>query len=296
MSREIVKAKLDVVFKKLFTSDNDVLKAFIGDILDIPTEEIKKIEVLNPNILPAAIDGKQSQLDLNMLVDDKTVNVEIQLQNKGDYRDRAVYYWSKLYSDQLKRGELYKELKRTITINILDFDLFTDSGSPYSSFSLLENNRHEPLTDKCSINFFELVKVDAKIDKNNRKQLWLQLIKAETEEDLTMLTETGVPEIQKAVVILHQMSADEEMQEIARLREKAIRDEESAKDYYRRTALAEGLEEGMRKGMEKGIEKGRAEGREEGRAEGKENERQETIERMRRAGFTEDQIKAIYNS
>ncbi|MBD5104457.1 MAG: Rpn family recombination-promoting nuclease/putative transposase, partial [Ruminococcaceae bacterium] len=161
MSREIVKAKLDVVFKKLFTSDNDVLKSFIGDILDIPTGEIKKIEVLNPNILPAAIDGKQSQLDLNMLVDDKTVNVEIQLRNKGDYKDRAVYYWSKLYSDQLKRGELYKELKRTITINILDFDLFTDSDSPYSSFSLLENNRRELLTNKCSINFFELVKVDA---------------------------------------------------------------------------------------------------------------------------------------
>lgn len=272
MSQEIVKAKLDVVFKKLFTSDNQVLKAFIGDILDIPTEEIKKIEVLNPNILPVAIDGKQSQLDLNMLVDDKTVNVEIQLQNKGDYKDRAVYYWSKLYSDQLKRGELYKELKRTITINILDFNLFTDSNSPYSSFSLLENNRHELLTDKCSINFFELVKVDAKIDKNNRKQLWMQLLKAETEEDLTMLTETGVPEIQKAVVILHQMSADEEMQEIARLREKAIRDEESAKDYYTRTALAEGMEKGVKK------------------------EREETIERMRKAGFTEEQIKTIYNS
>lgn len=51
MSQEIVKAKLDVVFKKLFTSDNQVLKAFIGDILDIPTGEIKKIEVLNPNII-----------------------------------------------------------------------------------------------------------------------------------------------------------------------------------------------------------------------------------------------------
>lgn len=284
MSKEIVKAKLDVVFKKLFTSDNEVLKAFIGDILDIPTGEIKKIEVLNPNILPAAIDGKQSQLDLNMLVDNKTVNVEIQLQNKGDYKDRAVYYWSKLYSDQLKKGELYKELKKTITINILDFNLFTESNSPYSSFLLLENNRYELLTDKCSVNFFELVKVDTRIDKNNRKQLWLQLLKAETEEDLTMLKETGVPEIQKAVVILHQMSADEEMQEIARLREKAIRDEESAKDYYIRTALAEGME------------KGRAEGMEKGKTEGRKKEREETIEKMRKAGFTEEQIKAIYNS
>lgn len=46
MGREIVKAKLDVVFKRLFTSDNEVLKAFIGDILDIPTGEIKKFRFL----------------------------------------------------------------------------------------------------------------------------------------------------------------------------------------------------------------------------------------------------------
>lgn len=269
MGREIIKAKLDVVFKKLFTSDEGVLKAFIGDILDIPIEKIERIEVLNPNLLPAAIDGKQSQLDLNMLVDDKIVNVEIQLSNKGDYKDRAVYYWSRLYSEQLKKGELYAELKKTITINILDFNLFTETDSPYSSFSLLENSRHELLTDKCSVNFFELVKVGSSIDKNNRKQLWLQLLNAETEEDLTMLKETGVPEIGKAVVILHQMSADEEMREIARLREKAILDEASAKDYYRRTALAEG------------------------EAKGRAEERERMTAKLRAMGMSEEQIREL---
>ncbi len=91
-----------------------------------------------------------------------------------------------------------------------------------------------------------------------------------------MLNETGVPEIQKAVVILHEMSADEEMQEIARPREKAIRDDASAKDYYRITALTEG--------------------REEGRKEGAKKERQETIAKMRKMGMSEEQIKNFYNS
>lgn len=168
---EIVKAKLDVVFKKLFTSDNDVLKAFVGDILDIPLDSIQEIQVINPNLLPAAAEGKQSQLDLNMTVDDKLVNVEIQLQNKGHYEDRALYYWAKLYSDQMQKGNKYGELKKTITINILNFNLFKETDSPYSKFSLLENSRHQLLTDKCSINFFELVKLDKTVDKNNRKQL-----------------------------------------------------------------------------------------------------------------------------
>ncbi len=266
----IVKAKLDIIFKKLFTSDDDVLKAFVSDILDIPKENIKQIKVKNPNIMPSVVDGKQAQLDLKMSVDDKIVNVEIQLCDKGNFRDRSLYYWSKIYTDELKRGEDYSQLKKTISINILNFDLF-DCDECYSKFALLEETRHELLTDKCSILFFELRKVNDKIDKNNRKKLWLQLINAETEEDLDMLDKTGVPEISKAVVILHEMSADEEMREMARLREKAILDERSALNFARR--------------------EGRAEGRAEGKAEGRAEERKTIIARMREDGLTEEQIR-----
>lgn len=257
---DIIKAKLDIVFKKLFTSDDEVLKAFVADILGIPKDDIKQITVENPNILPSMIDGKQSQLDLKMRVNDKIVNLELQLCNKGNFPDRTVYYWSKMFSDELKKSEDYAELKRTICINIVDFNLF-DCKSAYSKFSLLEETRHELLTDKCAIMFFELPKVDGEVDINDRRKLWLQLIKAETKEELDMLEKTGVPEIQKAVVILHEMSADEEMQELARLREKAIRDETSAFNFARR----------------------------EGRAE----EREAIISRMRQKGYTEEQIRDL---
>ncbi len=63
----------------------------------------------------------------------------------------------------------------------------------------------------------------------------------------------------KTVVIMHQMSAEEEAQEIARLREKAIRDERSAMNYARR------------------------EGREE------------VISKLRSKGFTDEQIKDLLN-
>ena len=62
MSRNVVKAKLDIIFKKLFTSDNTVLASFLEDILDMPKGSIKKIDVINPNILPSAIDGKQEDV------------------------------------------------------------------------------------------------------------------------------------------------------------------------------------------------------------------------------------------
>lgn len=44
---DIVKAKLDVIFKKLFTSDDEVLRCFLADILDIPKNEITQINIEN---------------------------------------------------------------------------------------------------------------------------------------------------------------------------------------------------------------------------------------------------------
>ncbi|MBR6599403.1 MAG: hypothetical protein IKK88_03800, partial [Oscillospiraceae bacterium] len=98
-------------------------------------------------------------------------------------------------------------------------------------------------------------------------QLWMQLINAETEGDLEMLEQTNVKEIQEAVLILREMSADEKMKELARRRELAL--------YDRITDL----------------EVSRAEGRAEGRAE----ERTLIIEKMRRCGMSEEDINKIFS-
>ncbi len=59
--------------------------------------------------------------------------------------------------------------------------------------------------------------------------------------------------IQKAVVILHEMSADEQMREMARLREKAILDEKSAANFARREGKAEGKAEAVKNMLKKNI-------------------------------------------
>ena len=42
MGRDVVSAKLDVIFKKIFTENKDMLHDFISAILDIPSEKIPK--------------------------------------------------------------------------------------------------------------------------------------------------------------------------------------------------------------------------------------------------------------
>ena len=79
-----------------------------------------------------------------------------------------------MYSGELKSGDEYGELKQSIFINIINFNMF-DCPECHSLFRIMETTRHEVLSEKCAIHFFELKKVN----KDNRMELWLQLINAE---------------------------------------------------------------------------------------------------------------------
>lgn len=288
--REVLSAKLDIIFKKLFTENQDLLQCFLCSILDIPFDDVEELTIINPEILPNDPEGKQGALDLKVNINDKIVNIELQLHNEGNFKDRSLFYWTKNFADELKSGEDYIELKQTISINILNFNLFKCS-EPYSEFALLETTRNEQLTDKCSILFFELKKIDKKINVSDRKLLWLQLINAETKEEFDMLEKTQEPAIRKAVIKLHEMSEDEKTKEIARSREKWLHDRVSALGYAKRTGMAEGMEKGLAKGMAKGMAKGHA----KGLAEGEEKAKKEIIEKMRLSGMTEEQIRHVIN-
>ena len=113
MGRDVVSAKLDVIFKKLFTENEDLLHSFVASMLDIPTDSIKTIKISNPELPPETVESKFSRLDLSLNVDDKLINVEIQVKMEPDYRDRTLFYWAKLYTSELKSGEEYGNLKTT---------------------------------------------------------------------------------------------------------------------------------------------------------------------------------------
>jgi len=227
LAKSAIRAKLDIIFKKLFSENIDLLHELLAGLLRLPKESIKNIVIKNSEILPDSISGKFVRMDLNMAVDDKLINVEMQYGIDTRYKDRTLFYWSKLFSGELKSGGDFSLLKPTICINIIDYPIFDCKGF-HSHFTVMEKTRHEELSDKCAIHFFELSKISKKVNKDDMTELWLQLINAETEEELEMLSQTGIAPIQKAVYVLHKMNEDEKLQEMARLREKALHDEATA--------------------------------------------------------------------
>ncbi len=273
MARDVISAKLDIIFKKIFTENRDMLQEFLADILDIPSENIQDIIIAKQELTPETADGKFSRLDLNLKVDDKLINVEIQLKGDNDYRDRTMFYWAKLYTSELKSGETYGQLKKTICINIINFNMF-DRSDYHTEIVTSIKDTGEIFSDKFSIHFFELKKVGKKVNPNNRRELWMQFLNADSEEDFEVLKQTNVPIMNKAVNVIYDLSEDTRIREMARMREKALHDEASA------------LANAENKGIEKGISIGEARGRTE--------ERNSLIEKMRERGMSEKEISEFF--
>ena len=99
--------KSDYVFKRIFASEenNSILKAFLEAVLDT---KIKNVEVKNPELTPDMADEKLGILDIKVDIDGKKiVDVEMQVSNEYNFRQRTMTYISKLASEQLKAGNKY---------------------------------------------------------------------------------------------------------------------------------------------------------------------------------------------
>ena len=50
MGNELLSAKTDIVFKKIFIENEDLLQDFLANMLDIPVKDIVDIEIKNTEI------------------------------------------------------------------------------------------------------------------------------------------------------------------------------------------------------------------------------------------------------
>ena len=145
--------KTDILFKLLFRKHQNLLKHLVAHLLSIPIESISGFILENPEMPPESLGKKFCRLDIHMTVNRQKVNLEVQVENEGDYPERALFHWARIYSSALPAGDEYIDLPRTIVISILDFPLFKKCKEFHSQFQALEVTRHNPLTDKMVLHF-----------------------------------------------------------------------------------------------------------------------------------------------
>src|SRR5690606_1860594 len=109
---QLLDPTLDVVFKLLFAHERNknLLISLLSAVLN-PPEPISEVEVLNPEVEKETIRDKGIVLDvLVRLRDGRLFNVEMQSRPEPGFRQRGLFYWSRLYQSQVQRGGGYHEL------------------------------------------------------------------------------------------------------------------------------------------------------------------------------------------
>lgn len=224
MSNFLMKPKVDFAFKEIM-SDEKARTGFLAAILNLEPEDIKETQILNSYLRKIHEDDKLGILDVRVLMNNDTeIDTEIQLSELKIWADRALFYISKMYTDQIDQGQTYDVLKKCVSISILDFILFKDETEFYSRFHISEDTRHFIYTDEMEFHVIELPKLPAVLkDDSNRIELWAKFINAEKKEELDMLSEKD-PYIKSAYNQLQIISQDKQKRLEYEAREKAIRD------------------------------------------------------------------------
>lgn len=147
----------DYAFKWIFGNRErkELLLSFINSVLTDGKDEdvIKDIELIDRELDPSYLKDKASRLDiLGITVDNVKVNIEVQTSDDGDIDRRSLYYWAKIYQDQLKKGMEYESLRPVIVINVLDFNYFKEE-TYHHQYAILERNTHKELNDNLRMHF-----------------------------------------------------------------------------------------------------------------------------------------------
>ncbi|MGM7432274.1 Rpn family recombination-promoting nuclease/putative transposase [Bacillus pacificus] len=277
-NQQLVNLRIDFAFKQLFGTNGseDILIAFLNAMLQESLESpIASLQLEDPHLHREHANDKLSILDISATLDTGTkVNVEIQLNNNHDMMKRSLYYWGKLYTSQLQKGMPYSALRKTITINLLNFIMFLDHKEFHTTGTLWNTQQQKLLSDDIEIHIIEIPKLTTQWHEEKVNPWkdpfvrWLLLLSANENEHLTKLLEDIAmnrdPILQKAINKWERMSQDSSFRQAYDAREKVLMDE-AAKFAHAET---EGMKKGMEKGMEKGLAKGLEQGIEKGRKEG----------------------------
>ena len=134
--KSILQPKNDVVFKALFSRGKTrITQAMLEAILKMKIDRLeldKSTDLLNDNK-----DDKNGRLDLRAVINGNTeCDIEVQLASNDNISERFVYYWAKMYAANLKIGDKYSNLRKTISIIILD-DTFKLTAFEICSIGIL---------------------------------------------------------------------------------------------------------------------------------------------------------------
>ncbi|CDC31717.1 putative uncharacterized protein [Clostridium sp. CAG:508] len=181
--------KMDIIFQAIFgeVGSENITKDFLEKILKRKIEKISLDK--NPILRRELKDDKLGVLDIVTELDGKEkCNIEMQLIDKNNIIERMLYYWSKMYTRQIKAGDDYNKLEKTIVILIADFNIKgLEEVEYHSTWKIIETNSAKKLilTDKFELDIIELSKIKGRENEKDQLLDWLIFLENPESERVT---------------------------------------------------------------------------------------------------------------
>ena len=184
-----------------------------------------EVTLLNPYNPKNFKKDKLSILDIKAKGEDgKRFNIEIQISDEGDYDKRALYYWAKLYAEQLAEAGEYNILSKAIGIHILNFTSIVGTANYHNVFHITEAETGLRYFKDLELHTIELKKfsenshtklADIVAKVKNSLDMWVAFL---THDNLlhksNLPSELNSPVLKKALNVLDVMNFDREEREI----------------------------------------------------------------------------------
>ena len=258
---ESLNPKIDMVFKRIFGVDEnkDLLISLINATVS-EEDKVSQVTIKNPYTLKRFKKDKQSVLDIRAeSASGRLYDIEIQVADEQDYDKRALFYWGKMYTDQIQSGEDYSLLNKAIGIHILNFTSIPGVEKYHNVFQMREVDSHIHYFKNVELHTIELNKFWKSPAREQEKELAVLLSKAKKSLDMwvafltrhDLLTQNvlkgslGDPCLKKALHVLEHINFTKKERELYEDRLKWLRMEVSALKKVENDALERGREEGI---------------------------------------------------
>lgn len=251
-SNNLVIPTNDYVFKQIFgtTGNEEITKGLVSSIIG---RKIKTISLdKNPNLERERKEEKSSVLDIKVTLDSNIIcNIEMQLESSKNIEKRILYYWSKLYSRGINRGDNYNQLPKTIIILItqFEFEKFKEIHKFHTEWKIRETEcSNIVLTPDLEFHIIELPKVkkinNENITEEQRKlRLWAKfLLNPDEMEESEMISKVD-EDLKLAIDELYRLRQDDEQVELAEMRVIDLMYQKGREEYVYDNGLEKGKKE-----------------------------------------------------
>ena len=115
----------DCIFHRVFGREdtkNNLLYLINAVFAEIGMQQIVHVTIMDSMDYGIALMDKSVVYDIKAKTsNDEFVNIEIQLENKDNNKERSYYYQSKIHGSQLEIGGKYRRIKAGYGISFLNF-------------------------------------------------------------------------------------------------------------------------------------------------------------------------------